>query len=170
MVYFWLIILIILNTMFMIMVPFALPGNWLMLIATTLFAWIFAEHNIFSFYTLLILLFLAIIGEIFEFLGGAGGAKKSGARILSSIAAILGAIIGSIVGTFMIPIPVLGTVLGSCLGAGLAAWTMEIITGPTKNHIKIAKAAALGQLIGTTSKSIVAIIIWLTITLAAIIN
>ena len=39
MIYVWLTILILLNACWLATIPFMLPGNWLMVIGTCLFAW-----------------------------------------------------------------------------------------------------------------------------------
>jgi len=48
MLYFWLTLLVILNAFWLALVPFALPGNWLIVITTSLFAWWQRENNVFS--------------------------------------------------------------------------------------------------------------------------
>jgi len=170
MLYLYLTILVIFNTFALMLVPFALPGNWLMVTATTLFAWWQWDRHPFSIATLIAILILALLGELFEFLGGFGGARKKGAGFLGSIGAILGAIAGAFFGTFLIPIPILGTLAGSCIGAGLAAAFFEIISGRELNlSLSRGFGASVGQFIGTMAKFAAGSIIWLTITIAAII-
>jgi hypothetical protein len=69
MLYLLLILLIVLNIIWLLPVLFGLPGNWLIVISTCLFAWWRWEDSIFSIYTLTAILFLTILGEFFEFLG-----------------------------------------------------------------------------------------------------
>lgn len=90
MLYFWSILLILLNAIWLVLTFFALPGNWLIVISTCLFAWWRAEDNIFSIYTLLGIAVLAIAGELVEFFGGIGGAKRKGASRRGSMGAIVG--------------------------------------------------------------------------------
>jgi len=52
MFYFWMTLLLLLNTVWLILVPFALPGNWLIVITTSLFAWWQWENGVFSIFTL----------------------------------------------------------------------------------------------------------------------
>ena len=127
--YFWIILLIIVNAFWLVLVPFALPGNWLIVITTALFAWWQAENKVFSIYTVIAIAVLALLGEIVEFFAGAGGAKKAGAGWPGAIAAIIGAISGAIAGTFVVPL--LGTIIGACLGAGTAATIVELAMGKT---------------------------------------
>ncbi len=168
MLYLWLILLILINSIWLMLVLFALPGNWLIVISTCLFAWWRWEDGVFSIYTLIAIVVLAVLGELFEFFGGMHGAKRSGASRRGSIAALAGAITGAILGTFMIPVLFLGTVLGACIGAGLGAWAMEISRGrKMEESVRCAVGAGLGELLGITGKVTVGIIIWLTVAVAA---
>ena len=166
--YVWLTVLVLFNTVWLALVPFSLPGNWLMLITTGVFAWWRAEDGVFSGYTLVAAVGLAFLGELIEFFGGMGGARKGGAGLRGSIGAIVGAITGALLGTFIIPIPFLGTLLGSCIGAGLGAWGMELLGGKEmRQSVRLGFGAGLGQFLGTTAKFVIGIAIWLTITIAA---
>ena len=168
MLYLWLILLILLNIIWLMLVLFGLPGNWLIVISTCLFAWWRWEDGIFSFYTLIAITVLAGLGELFELLGGMRGAKRAGASRRGSIAALAGAIAGAILGTFMIPVLFLGTVLGACIGAGLGAWAIEVSRGrKMEESVRCGLGAGLGELLGITAKVTAGIIIWLTVAIAA---
>ena len=168
MIYFWLVCLLVLNFCWLGLVFFALPGNWLMVVSTCLFAWWRWDDGLFSWPLLVAVTVLALIAEIIEFFAGAGGAKKAGAGWLGAGAAILGAVIGALVGTFIIPIPLFGTMLGACLGAGLFTWIAERITGAEHNQsVRSGVGAGTGVLVGTLSKFCIGCIIWLLITIAA---
>ena len=168
MLYLWLILLILLNAVWLVLVLFGLPGNWLIVISTCLFAWWRWEEGVFSIYTLIAIVVLAVLGELFEFLGGMHGAKRAGASWRGSIAAIAGAVAGAIIGTFLIPVLFLGTVLGACIGAGLATWSLELSRGRKMDEsVRCAVGAGLGELFGITAKVTVGIIICLIVTIAA---
>jgi len=168
MLYIWLISLIVLNVVWLVLVLFGLPGNWLIVTSTCLFAWWQWEDGVFSIYTLIAIAVLAGLGEMFEFLGGMHGAKRAGASRRGSIAALAGAIAGAIFGTFMIPVLFLGTVLGACIGAGLGAWAMEVSRGrKMEESVRCGLGAGLGELLGITAKITAGIIIWLTVAIAA---
>jgi len=66
--YLLLILLILLNVVWLVLVIFGLPGNWLIVISTCLFAWWRWEDGVFSIYTLIAIVTLAVLGELFEFL------------------------------------------------------------------------------------------------------
>jgi uncharacterized protein YqgC (DUF456 family) len=167
MFYFWITLLIILNAFWLVLVPFALPGNWLIVITTSLFAWWRWQDGVFSPYTLIAIAILALIGELVEFFAAAGGAKKAGATLLASVAAIIGAIAGALIGTLVLPL--LGTIIGACIGAGLAASIVELAAGKTPDaSIRSGLGASLGHLLGSTAKLAIGVAIWLTVTIAAL--
>ncbi|MCI0498451.1 MAG: DUF456 family protein [Planctomycetales bacterium] len=168
MIYFWITLLILLNGCWLATVPFTLPGNWLMVITTCLFAWWQWDNGILGWPLLVTITALALIGELAEFFAGAGGAKKAGATWRGAAAAIAGAIFGAIFGTIILPVPLFGTMLGACFGAGLMTWTVERSAGKTKDQsVRSGVGAGKGVLIGTLSKFAVGCLIWLLIAIAA---
>ena len=168
MLYLWLIGWILLNTIWLSFVLLGLPGNWLIVISTCLFAWWKWTARPFSIYTLVVIVVLAALGELIEFSAGLIGAKKSGASWLGSIAAIFGAVIGALFGTFLIAIPFLGTILGACIGAGVGVWGLEVARGKEmEQSVRHGLGAGLGEFFGITSKLLLGIVIWLTVTIAA---
>jgi len=168
MLYIWSIILILLNAVWLLLVFFGLPGNWLIVISACLFAWWRAEDSVFSIYTLLTITALAVSGELLEFLAGAGGAKRAGAGWRGSIGALAGAVTGAILGTVLIPIPLLGTLIGACVGAGLGAWGLELAGGrKLQDSVHYGIGAGIGELLGITSKFILGTLIWLIVAVAA---
>ena len=168
MLYLWIILLIVLNALCLLLVLFALPGNWLIVILTCLFAWWRWEDGVFSIYTLIAIGVLATLGELFEFFGGMGGAKKAGAHWWGSLGALAGAISGAVVGTFLIPIILFGTLIGACVGAGLGAWVFELAGGrQMKDSARSGLGAGLGELLGITIKITLGFAIWVIVAVAA---
>lgn len=168
MLYLWSTILILLNGFWLVWDIFGLPGNWLIVISTWLFAWWRWGESVFSVYTLIAIAALAVVGELFEFFGGMHGAKRSGASWSGSVAALAGAITGAILGTFLIPIPLLGTLLGACIGAGLGAWALEFSRGKKmEQSVRYAVGAGLGEFLGITGKFALGIVIWFVVAVAA---
>ena len=137
MIYVYLVILILFNACWLLTVPFMLPGNWLMLITTYLFAWWQWDMGIFGWPLLIAITILALIGEIIEFFAGAGGAKKAGSGWLGALTAVGGAIFGAVVGTGIMP--VLGTILGACFGAGLQPGSSN--ASPARNKTNLSAPA-----------------------------
>ncbi|MBN1510315.1 MAG: DUF456 domain-containing protein [Sedimentisphaerales bacterium] len=168
MLYVSLSILVVLNAVWLAMVLFGIPGNWLMILSTCLLAWWTWDQAVFSGWTLIAITALALAGELVEFLAGMLGARGSGASWRASVAAVFGAILGALFGTFMIPVLLLGTVLGASVGAGLAVWAIEVSRGERAEHsLRRGVGAGIGQFVGITSKIILGLIIWVIIAVAA---
>ncbi|HUW20408.1 MAG TPA: DUF456 domain-containing protein [Sedimentisphaerales bacterium] len=167
MLYVWSVMLVVLNGVWLALVGFGLPGNWLIVISTCLFAWWRAEDEVFSIYTLIAITVLAVLGELIEFFGGASGARKAGASWRGSIGAIIGAVAGAIIGTFTIPVALFGTLMGACIGAGLGAWGLELTAGKQmKESIHSGIGAGLGELLGITAKFAIGVLIWVVVAVA----
>ncbi|MDD5134500.1 MAG: DUF456 domain-containing protein [Phycisphaerae bacterium] len=158
--------MIIVNAFWLGLVFLALPGSWLMIITVISFSlW---QKGIFSVYTIIAAVVLAVIGEILEFISGARGAKSAGGGKKAVISAVLGAVLGAIVGTIIIPIPLIGTLAGTTIGAGLAVLLVEKTGGVVfKKALKSATGAGVGQLLGIIAKFVIGIIIWLIFTITA---
>lgn len=167
MIYVYLVFLVLINTIWLGLVFFYLPGNWLMVLTTAGFAWWHWDRGIFSPWTLAAIAALALAGEIMEFLAGFGGAKKAGAGLLGSLAAIFGALTGAMFGTVLIPIPLAGTLLGGCLGAGLMTWAVErFISRRPRQSLRSGIGAGTGVMVGVLFKAAMGILIWLIVTTA----
>ena len=167
MLYVYATIMCLLNAGWLGLVFFYLPGNWLIVLTTGALAWWQRDTQMVSFWTVGVMAFLALIGEVIEFMAGMGGAKKAGAGWLASISAIAGALVGAVVGTFMIPIPFAGTLLGACIGAGLVTWGFERAGGKERDDsVRSGVGAGVGVFIGTASKITIGAIIWLIAAIA----
>lgn len=166
--YLWSVLLVLLNALWLVLVVFGLPGNWLIVISACLFAWWRAEDGVFSLYTLFFITALAVLGEVVEFFSGLAGAQKAGSGWRGSLGALVGALTGAILGTFLIPIPLFGTLIGSCVGAGIGAWVLELLSGRRMKELaRLAAGAGLGRFLGTTTKIALGILIWLIVAVAA---
>lgn len=164
----WLLLLMIVNGMAAALTFLFLPGNWIMVITTIVFAWWQWDARPFSAPTLVIIVLLALIGEVVEMFAGVGGARRVGAGGRGAIGALLGAMLGAIVGTFVIPIPLFGTLLGACLGAGLLSGLMERQTGMRPDQsFRTGMGAGLGVLMGMTTKLAIGAMIWIIIAVTA---
>ena len=170
MLYVFLILLIITNAVMLLLNFFAMPGNWLMIGITALFAWWQSDRSVFSAYTLIAVVVLAIAGEIVEFLAGPGGARRAGSTFRGAFGAIIGMFAGALLGTVLIPIPVVGTIIGGALGACLGTAALELTAGKKLDHsFRAGFGAGIGVLLGTGGKFMIGVLIWLIIALAAFI-
>ncbi|MEN6334312.1 MAG: DUF456 domain-containing protein [Phycisphaerales bacterium] len=168
MIYLWLTLLVLLNGLWLILVVFGLPGNWLMALMTALFAWWRWDEGLFSGWTLIAVAVLALIGEAIEFLAGMVGARKAGASWQASIVGLFGALVGAVMGTVVFPVPIVGTILGTCLGAGICVWAVETSRGEhPQRSMQRAVGAGVGKFLGIVGKLAVGVVIWLIIAIAA---
>ena len=135
-----------------LMIPFGLPGNWLMATSALLAA--YGEEA--NYTPLILLLGAATIAELFEALLGSKMAHSAGASKAGMIGSFLGALLGGFFLTFLVPIPVIGTLIGACLGAFLGAVLFEMLfterNADSKSLAHIGIAAAIGVLFGRLMK------------------
>ena len=107
-----------------------MPGNWLMVAATTFYAFLMPAQSpaALGWKTVAALLVLAALGEIVELLAGAMGVAKAGGSRRGALMALVGSIIGGIVGIFVgVPIPLIGSIVAVVLFAGLGAMAGAIL-------------------------------------------
>lgn len=118
-------ILLLLVLVGIVLVLFGLPGTWIIVGGAFLYSIFFSFSSVSSdFWVVFILIVLALLGEIFEFLVSIVGGKmlqvSTGALLSSIIGGILGAMIG-------VPVFLIGSFLGLLLGAFLGAFVYELL-------------------------------------------
>lgn len=133
----------------LLLIPFSLPGNWLIAAAGLLgpsmgLGWV----------PFLILLAAAGVAELLELLLATKTAKKAGAGKSGQWGAFLGGLLGAIFATPFIPIPVLGTLIGAAVGAFGGAIFFEVVFAnrESKALMSIGFGAFLGILFGKGAK------------------
>jgi uncharacterized protein YqgC (DUF456 family) len=159
----WLVLLCIINLLSWSANLLSLPGNWLIVLATAIYAYFFPESltSGVGWMGVGILLVLAVLGEIIEFVAGAAMAGKRGASRRAMALAVAGTMAGSILGAvFTIPIPIIGPIVGALAGgaggAFCGAWLGEVWKGKTvEEGMHVGTGAFLGRLLGTSGKLIV---------------
>lgn len=158
--YFWAILLVLGNLGALTATAFAMPGNWIIVGLTALFAWLMHDGTGagISWYAVGGLVALATLGEIVEFAAGAAGVARSGGSRRGMVLAIAGAMFGSVIGVVVgIPIPLVGSLVaavgGGALGAFVGAYLGESWKGRADDQrLVISKAAFIGRLLGTVGK------------------
>ena len=148
-----------------LMTLLSLPGIWLMVGATAVYAY-FAPDGKFdvSWTTVGVLAGLAVLAELLELAAGALGAAKVGGSKRGALLAVLGSMIGAIFGAAAgtaIPIPIVGSVIGAVLGASLGALSGAMLGETWKGRTlgetwKVGHAAFWGRLLGTIAKTTIA--------------
>lgn len=140
-----------------------LPGNWLIVLATVLYAWLTSKLDSFGlgFAAVAVVTALAVFGEILELVASAIGVKRYGGSRRSAILALCGSLVGAITGLFVgIPIPVVGPVIAAILFAGFGAFggaaLGELAGGRSfEASWDVGWAAFCGRVVGTLAKTAV---------------
>lgn len=132
-----------------LLIPFGLPGNWLIaaigLLGPTLgVGW-----------TPFVVLFAAAaLAEVLELLLAVRTTKKAGAGKSGQWGAFLGGVVGAILGTPLVPVPILGTLVGAGIGAFFGAIFFEVLFAQKQDSdlLAIGTGAFLGVLLGKGAK------------------
>jgi uncharacterized protein YqgC (DUF456 family) len=143
-----------------------LPGLWLMVAAHVAFAWATGWGVYAGWPSVIALIVLGLLAELFEFLAGAAGSKAAGGRKRGMIGAVVGALIGGIVGSPILPI--IGTILGACLGAFIGAAVMEFYDRDFHHAMRVGVGAAKGRFWGIVIKGGIGLVMLLVILIAAL--
>jgi uncharacterized protein YqgC (DUF456 family) len=147
-----------------IMIPFGLPGLWIMVGAGL--AYQLLLPGTIGTTTIVATAGLALVAEILEFtLAGRYARKYGGSR-----RAVWGAIIGSIVGAIVgVPIPILGSIVGGFVGAFVGAFVAERSRGTELGGAsRVATGALIGRVVAAALKTAIGIVIVVWIFVAAV--
>jgi hypothetical protein len=154
-----------------------LPGNWLMVAVTSVYAYLGPAGSPASvgWKTVLAILVLAVLGEVVEFVAGALGAARLGGSWRGAGMALVGSLIGGVVGMIVgLPIPVIGPFLAAVLLASVGAligtvWAERWLGRTYHDSWRIGKGAFWGRLYGTLAKSAVGLAMLALVVLALVI-
>jgi uncharacterized protein YqgC (DUF456 family) len=125
----------------LLLVPFGLPGTWLMIGVAAAYGVVTGEPSL-GVATLVGLGLLATVAEIAEFVLAGRYTRKYGGSRRASWGAIIGGLIGAFAG---IPIPVIGSLIGAFAGSFVGAFVFELSRGTQGGA---ATRVATGALIG----------------------
>jgi uncharacterized protein len=125
----------------LVLVPFGLPGLWLMVLGVIGYAWLTGFRTV-GVGLIALVVGLAAVGEALEWWLGFWFAERYGGSKRAGWGALLGGIVGAIVG---VPVPVIGSVIGAFLGAFAGAALFEYTRA---RHAGTALRAGWGALLG----------------------
>ena len=151
MIFFWLILIL-----GIILIPFGIEGTFIIVADAFLYG-LFTGFEHVTWLFLGLLLGIALLVELFEFLFGGILAKKFGGSRWAVAGAIIGGFVGALIGT---PItPIIGTFIGGFLGSFIGAFSLELFhTMNFENALKVGTGAFLGAVGGKVTKVIVAVV------------
>jgi len=140
---------------------FGLPGTFIIVGDALIYALVTRFQKI-TVWFLILLLGLAVAGEIFEFFSNIFGAKHYGASRLGLIGAFLGGIAGIFIGNYLFP--VIGPLFGGLAGSFLGAFLFELFR---KEAPRRAITAGLGAFLGRLAA--ISVKVFITIIMAILI-
>ena len=103
------------------LIPFGLPGLWLIVLGIIGYGWL-TDFTTMSAGFLVLILGLALAGELLEAWMGFRFARRYGGSRRAGWGALVGGLIGAIIG---VPVPILGSVVGGFVGAFAGAALFE---------------------------------------------
>ncbi len=140
----------------LLLVPFGLPGLWLMVLALLGFA-VLGGFETIGWSTLVIVIVLAALAEVAEAWLGFRFAKRYGGSSRAGWGAVAGGLVGAVVGT---PVPIIGSVIGAFLGAFAGAVLLERSAGAAgSDSVRAGWGAVLGRAAGAAVKVAVGLVI-----------
>src|SRR5919112_5906995 len=96
----------------LLLIPFGLPGLWVILLGIIGYGWI-TDFQTVSTWFLILAIGLALVGEILESWIGFRFAKRYGGSGRAGWGALVGGLVGAVIG---VPIPIIGSVIGGVFG------------------------------------------------------
>ncbi len=139
-----LVILILAFLVGLVLIPFGLPGLWLMVVALVGYAALGRFEQV-GWPTLAAVVVLGVVAEAAEAWLGFRFAKKYGGSNRAGWGAFLGGFVGAVIGT---PVPVIGNIVGAFVGAFVGAVVLQHSPG---TDIKETLGAGWGAVLGRAS-------------------
>lgn len=102
-----------------VMIPFTLPGTWVIVVASFLYALVRDYQASADWKVIAVLAGLALLGELIEFLTGTLGPAKEKVPTGAIVCSVIGGIAGAIIG---VPVFLIGALLGLLLGSFFGAF------------------------------------------------
>lgn len=154
-----------------------LPGNWLIVAGTGVYALLVPAtwRTDVGGLTVLAVVVLATLGEVLEFAAGALGTSRAGGSKRAAALALVGSMAGAIVGAVIgLPIPVVGSFLAVLLFAAAGATGGAMIGESWKGRTlsegwEVGKGAFWGRMLGTLGKILVGSIIVAVVAVALVV-
>jgi uncharacterized protein len=154
----------------------SLPGNWLMVAATAVYAYFTpARFSLaIGWKVIVAILVLAALGEVVELLSSTVGTARAGGSRRGAALALLGSIFGAMLGIVVgVPIPLAGSIVAAVLFAGLGAMAGAMLGERWAGRNfdaswPIGIAAFRGRLLGVLAKSLIGGLIVLLVVAAMV--
>jgi hypothetical protein len=132
----------------LVLIPFGLPGLWVIVLGILGYGWL-TDFVSLSAGFLLLIIGLALLGELVEAWLGFRMAKRYGGSSRAGWGALIGGLVGAVVG---VPVPLIGSVIGGFVGAFAGAALFEYTRA---RHTETAAWAGWGAVLGRAAAAAV---------------
>jgi len=145
----------------LVLIPFGLPGLWVIVLAIIGYGWLDQFQGMSAGFLLLVI-GLAIVGEIAEARIGYSYTRRYGGSSRAGWGALVGGLVGAIVG---VPVPLVGSVIGGFVGAFAGAALFEYTRAQKSD---VAARAGWGAVLGRAVAAAVKMAIGVVLSVAAL--
>jgi uncharacterized protein len=140
----------------LVLIPFGLPGLWVIVLGILGYGWL-TDFRTMSAGFLLLIIGLAIVGEVIEAWLGFRFAQRYGGSSRAGWGALVGGLVGAIVG---VPVPIIGSVVGGFVGAFVGAALFEYTrVRRSEGAVKAGWGAVLGRAAAAAVKMAIGIVL-----------
>jgi len=138
------------------LIPLGLPGLWVMVAGILAYGWL-TDFRTVGVWVIVIVLGVALLGEIIENWLGFRFAKRYGGSTRSGWGALLGGLLGAFIG---VPIAIIGSVIGAFIGSFIGAALFEY---SYSRRAGVATRAGWGAVVGRAAAAAMKIALGLVI-------
>lgn len=158
-----LLILIAVLALSLFMIPLGLPGLWVMIASA--FVYRILVPGTIGIVTLVAIVILGVIAEVFEFTLSGQYARKYGGSRRASWGAMIGGLVGAFIG---VPVPIVGPIIGGLVGAFAGAFVGELSRQDrTVSATRVATGAMVGRAVAAAMKTGIGVVVAAWILVAA---
>lgn len=149
----------------LVLLPFGLPGLWVMVLGVLAYGWL-TDFQTVTVALIVLVLGLAVLGEVLEAWLGFRFARRYGGSRRAGWGALVGGLAGAVIG---VPVPLVGSVIGGFVGAFAGAALFEY-TVARRSHAaaKAAWGAVLGRAVAAAGKMALGVVISVAALFAAL--
>lgn len=149
-----------------VLIPFGLPGEFLIVIAA-LVCTLVAGAEVLGWWVFWVLLALGVFAELVEAWAGYLGARQAQGSFWGAVGAIAGGVAGALLGSLFAP--VLGSLAGAFAGTFAGAFIVEWYrTRQSEVSAMVARGALVGRVVGSAVKVAVSVLMIIIVTLGLI--
>jgi uncharacterized protein len=132
----------------LLLVPFGLPGLWIIAAGVIAAGWLTGFGSLGA-GVIATAVGLALVGDMAEWWLGYRFARRYGGSQRAAWGALIGGLVGAGVG---VPVPVVGSLVGAFAGSFVGAVLFEGVAGEPSTAVRAGVGALLGRVAGTAAK------------------